>query len=828
MPRDIPVGNGRLLVTFDSKYQMRDVYFPRVGQENHAGAGPCRFGIYTDVPDQNRNGLYWTTSEGWNINQRYLRDTLTTSVSLEHHQLKLVLYCNDTVDFHRNILVRKIKIKNLANHERVVRIFHHQDFNMFGTKIGDTAYYDPELRSMVHYRGKRYLMMTFFGNGEQRVEEYACGTSGFHGAEGTWRDAEDGHLQGNAIAQGAVDSTMSHHANVAPDGERTVYMVMIAGESRDELLELHKWITKMSPQGVIDRTTAYWRLWVAGTNINFGNLPPKVVDLFKRSLLVVRTQIDDGGAIVAANDSDIMQFSRDTYSYVWPRDGALVADSLDLAGFPDIARWFYNFCSRVITDEGYFYHKYNPDGSPASSWHPWVLKNERAMPIQEDETALVVWAMWRHYYRYRDIEFVRPLWVDVVQKAADFMCRYRDPRTGLPLPSYDLWEERWGVHAFTVATVYGGLKAARNFAVCFGDRERAERYNKAAEEVKAGAAKYMWSDKLNRFVRRLVPKDIPTPPDDNHYVEQTELKVGEAKLEDVYEVDEVLDASLYAIFKFHLFEVHDERVEATMKAVEEKLWVKTRVGGVARYENDYYHRISNDIAAVPGNPWFICTLWLADYYISRAQTPAELKMALPIFEWTAGHALQSGVLAEQVNPYTNEPISVSPLTWSHATVVSTAIKYLEKLEHLQTCESCNQPIFHLRRTGPVEVKSQATFDRLEAEFEAAGSREMASAIGKFTKEDPRSKQQVKATLAIDVRDCIGCDVCVAHCDKGVLKMVDGKALIDLRHLNKCDLDGECVEVCPTDVVSLLVQPVEEPASAGVITNGPVTITVNGH
>jgi oligosaccharide amylase len=817
MPRDIPVGNGRLLVTFDSKYQMRDVYFPRVGQENHAGAGPCRFGVYTDVPGEHRSALYWTTTAGWNINQRYLRDTLTTSVSLENDALKLVLYCNDTVDFHRNILVRKIKIKNLANHERVVRIFHHQDFNMFGTKIGDTAYYDPELRSMVHYRGKRYLMMTFFGNGEQRVEEYACGTSGFHGAEGTWRDAEDGHLQGNAIAQGAVDSTMSHHANVAPECERTVYMVMIAGESRDELLMLHKWITKMSPQGVIDRTTAYWRLWVAGTNINFGNLPPKVVELFKRSLLVVRTQIDDGGAIVAANDSDIMQFSRDTYSYVWPRDGALVADSLDLAGFPDIARWFYNFCSRVITDEGYFYHKYNPDGSPASSWHPWVLKNERAMPIQEDETALVVWAMWRHYYRYRDIEFVRPLWVDVVQKAADFMCKYRDPRTGLPLPSYDLWEERWGVHAFTVATVYGGLKAARNFAVCFGDRERAERYNKAAEEVKAGAAKYMWSDKLNRFVRRLVPKDIPVPPDDNHYVEETDLKVGEAKLEDVYEVDEVLDASLYAIFKFHLFEVNDERVEATMKAVEEKLWVKTRVGGVARYENDYYHRISNDIAAVPGNPWFICTLWLADYYISRAQTPAELKMALPIFEWTAGHALQSGVLAEQVNPYTNEPISVSPLTWSHATVVSTAIKYLEKLEHLQTCDTCNQAIFHLRRTGPVEVKSQATFDRLEAEFEAAGSREMASAIGKFTKEDPKTKQQVKATLAIDVRDCIGCDVCVAHCDKGVLKMVDGKALIDLRHLNKCDLDGECVEVCPTDVVSLLVQPVEE----------PVSVTVNG-
>ena len=51
-------------------------------------------------------------------------------------------------------------------------------------------------------------------------------------------------------------------------------------------------------------------------------------------------------------------------------------------------------------------------------------------------------------------------------------------------------------------------------------------------------------------------------------------------IEDIYEVDEMIDASLYAIYKFHLFEADDPRVESTMKAVEEKLWVKTRVGGV--------------------------------------------------------------------------------------------------------------------------------------------------------------------------------------------------------------------------------------------------------
>jgi len=97
--------------------------------------------------------------------------------------------------------------------------------------------------------------------------------------------------------------------------------------------------------------------------------------------------------------------------------------------------------------------------------------------------------------------------------------------------------------------------------------------------------------------------------------------------DELFELDETIDASLFGIYKFHLFEADDPRVVSTMRAVEQKLWVKTRVGGVARYENDYYHRVSADAAAVPGNPWFICTLWLADYFITRAKTTAELTTA---------------------------------------------------------------------------------------------------------------------------------------------------------------------------------------------------------
>ncbi len=698
MPRDLPVGNGRLLITFDDRYQLRDLYFPHVGQDNHAGASPCHFGVWAEIPGPKARNvpagrLAWTTDDGFKRRLRYIDDALTTQVDLWHEELGLSLHCNDAVDFNRNVYVRKIRVHNQMDTARLVKVFHHNDFLMFGTRIGDTAYYDPELKSMVHYRGKRYLSCTFFeehGNGgenpvSQRVDEFATGTSGFGGAEGTFRDAEDGHLGMNPIAQGAVDSTMSINVHLAAGETRTLYMAIIAGKSRDEIVELQGWLNRQTPKRVVDRTTGYWRLWSQGAGVQFGDLSEPVVKLFKRSLLTVRTQIDDGGAILAANDSDIMQFARDTYSYMWPRDGALVADSLDLCGYHDLARGFYSFCQRVIQPEGYFLHKYNPDGSPASSWHPWIKDGQPSLPIQEDETALVVWSLWRHYWRYRDTEYVRPLWIDVVIPAADFMCKYRDKQTGLPLPSYDLWEERWGVHAFTVATVYGGLVAARNFAVSFGDDERAERYGKAAEEVREAAAKYLWSEKLGRFARRLVPKDTQRPPQEPDYQDpEADLLHEKQDCDGLFNVDDTIDASLFAIYKFHLFEGDDPRVKATMEAVERELWVKTEVGGVARYTNDYYHRISDDIEKVPGNPWFICTLWLADYKIHTANTKGELQQAHPIFEWTAAHALESGVLAEQVNPYTNEPISVSPLTWSHATVCSTVVKYLEKLEQLDS------------------------------------------------------------------------------------------------------------------------------------------------
>jgi GH15 family glucan-1,4-alpha-glucosidase len=59
MPRDIPVGNGSVLVNFDQTYQLRDLYWPHVGQENHTIGHPSLFGVWVD------GQFRWVEDAGW-------------------------------------------------------------------------------------------------------------------------------------------------------------------------------------------------------------------------------------------------------------------------------------------------------------------------------------------------------------------------------------------------------------------------------------------------------------------------------------------------------------------------------------------------------------------------------------------------------------------------------------------------------------------------------------------------------------------------------------------------------------------------------------------
>src|SRR5258707_1226311 len=134
---------------------------------------------------------------------------------------------------------------------------------------------------------------------------------------------------------------------------------------------------------------------------------------------------------------------------------------------------------------------------------------------------------------------------------------------------------------------------------------------------------------------------------------------------------------------FGMYAPDDPRIAKAMEAIHEQLWVKTSVGGVARYHDDYYHQVTSNVAEVPGNPWFVSTLWLSEWYSQTAQSEEGLQRALDLLIWCHEHALPSGVLAEQVHPYTGAPLSVSPLTWSHAGFVTAVHTYLKAKDRLR-------------------------------------------------------------------------------------------------------------------------------------------------
>jgi GH15 family glucan-1,4-alpha-glucosidase len=189
---------------------------------------------------------------------------------------------------------------------------------------------------------------------------------------------------------------------------------------------------------------------------------------------------------------------------MWPRDGALVANALNHAGYSEITRGFFDFCNSVLTEDGFLLHKFNPDRSWGSSWHPWVdADGNPQLPIQEDETALVLYSLWQHYRAFDDIEFVAPHFRTLVTPAADFLVSYREPHTRLPGPSYDLWEERRGILTYTTAAVYGGLDAAAKFSMIFGEDKLATRNRDAAEEIKRAALRYLWNEERGHFLRMI-------------------------------------------------------------------------------------------------------------------------------------------------------------------------------------------------------------------------------------------------------------------------------------------------------------------------------------
>jgi GH15 family glucan-1,4-alpha-glucosidase len=442
--------------------------------------------------------------------------------------------------------------------------------------------------------------------------------------------------------------------------KKVKYWITVA-ETKAEVYELHDFVKYRGIEQLIELTAKFWKAWLTRQNYLECDIADKRhLDLFKKSLFYIRGNIDNRGAVLASGDSDMLQHGRDTYSYMWPRDGAMTVMTLLLVGEYNISKHFFKFCNDVIEPDGYLMHKYRSDRSLGSSWHPFIKNGEPILPIQEDETALVLVALWEYYEKTKDIEFIEIHYNDVVRRMAVFLAEFIDPITDLPKPSYDLWEEKHGVSTFTSSATYAGLVAGAKFAKLF-ERESDEKlFAEKAEKMKAAIIKYLYDPELKMFIKLLNHKDGGI----------------------IY--DKTIDmSSIHAVYAYGVLDVHDPLVTESIRTIEEKLRIHTGIDGVPRYEKDRYFM---QVEGVP-NPWYITTLWLAQYYARIAKSVDDLKVVTDWLDWVVTHSPRSGVLSEQLHPFTGEQLSANPLTWSHAEYVRTVMYYHDAMQRLGICQT---------------------------------------------------------------------------------------------------------------------------------------------
>ena len=601
------IGNGSLLATVSARGELERIFWPNVDHGQHLGE--LRVGLDRD------GTVLWLDEEPCSWQQSYVEDSsiLRTTAQLGDTTVEIT----DLVTPAEPVLARAVRAS--ASERVVVRIAPSLD----GDDRGGAGYVDPGSGALVFYlRGVALAVDLVASDTAPTLSEANGG----------------GPTQDVVVHRAPVEGCISGSLDPA------AVVLAAFGATPDEAIARLRRPAEVGFDVLRSERAAYDREAVA---LAAPPVEDGVSELYARSLLVLEQLTDrETGATIAAPEFDPGFEESGGYGFVWPRDMGYIVLSFLAAGRGDLAVPALRWLSREQAPEGLWLQRYWTNGALAPSWGLHQL----------DETGMVVFAYEAAWRELGDAALDRELWPSA-RAAADFLCGFVDPQTGLPLPSVDLWEQTDGQHSYTAAATYGGLAAAAAMARRHepglepGYREAAERVRRAIEE-------HLWSEEHGRYLRsRWVGRsdDLGEEPP---AVFDRPLRYPTRAVRSVDREDARVDSSLLGLaWPFRAVDPSSPRMRATIEAVERHL--RGADGGVLRHEDDDY--------AGGTNPWLISTLWLG-LAERQAGDPGGLRESL---EYALTRQTSLGLLPEQVTP-DGDPAWVVPLAWSHAMLLLAA------------------------------------------------------------------------------------------------------------------------------------------------------------
>ncbi len=644
MGRPVVLSNGQLFVGLDENGLVHDFYYPYVGLDNltNARSSQHKIGVWVD------GQFSWTDDGSWQISVDIEQDAMISNVQMKSTTLGITIDFLDFVDMEYNALVRCMRLTNEHDQERDIRLFMHQVFQISRAGRADTALFVPEDDYILDYKGRCCLLIAGRTDDGQTFDQYAVGSYNLEGKAGTFKDAEDGELSDNAVEHGGVDSVVRFRKKTSGHGTFNVDYWVVAANSQSDAQVAHTYLKYYPITKRLEQVREHWQDWLRPAASQLDRIPAETIPLTHKSLLVIKAHCDARGSVLASGDSSIFNYGRDYYCYCWPRDAAYAIWPLIRLGIYEEAKHFFEFARDTMHRDGYLMHKYQPDRAIGSTWHPLVHNRRKELAIQEDETAGVLFMIGEYYKYSHDKNLVMNFYHTFIKPCASFIASFIDDATNLPHASYDLWEEKFLTTTYTACTVIAGLESSADMATVVEQPDDAVVWQRAADRIRSAMDDHLYHP--DGYYRK-------------GYLLQSDGSI---------QYDDTLDmSSFFGLFMFAQADLDDPKLLSTLKHVENRLLNKTPIGGVIRYEHDNYFLAKHQY---PGNPWIVCTLWLAQYYKAAGRANEAAKL----LEWADARAYPSSAMSEQFDPDTGVSLGVTPLVWSHAETVNTILDLSKK------------------------------------------------------------------------------------------------------------------------------------------------------
>ncbi|MGH7680684.1 MAG: glycoside hydrolase family 15 protein [Candidatus Eiseniibacteriota bacterium] len=664
LARAFIVGNGSIVATGDRRGALREFYAPFVAPEHQWLRRPANLGVALD------GRTHWFPAD---VDGRLAEggDAPIVDLSLVSPALGLEFWIQTYVDAPLGVLVRRVQVANRSGTLRDLRLLFHHDLNLGAGEPHETALRDTVSGGILHQAARRCALIQMETPEGCGVPYWKVASRASDDAPGAETLAHGDRIHAPLEARGRVDSLAGAPLALAPGAAAMVTVWIATGATLGEARERDEAFRRVGVAASVSRTRAYWNAWLAQGARDLFDLPEDVAALYRRSLVLLRLHQAPSGAIVSGLEAAPEAPSRPDYRWCWHRDAAIAADALGQAGYPSAAQRYFEFAAKGAADAGSLSAAVETDGAVAGA----------APDITS--LALSLWALARHVDRTKDVELSATLYRDLAVPAAERLVGSIDPPVQLPA-SHDLWGERAGFHASSAVAVRAGLKGAARLAARFGDTTRAKAWSQVADQVARALIQHLYRPEWGRFARSLVVEGRTLRP------------------------DPTVDASLLWPGLLEGLEAEDTRIKATVAAVRGTLWVRTGIGGIARYERDPLGSVGSDLAEVPGNPWIEATLWMAEHAIQSARRAQDLEAARTIFLWCAARAEGWSLLPEQLHPYRGETTSSTPSLLAHAWFVEAVVDYVERLRGLTRCDRCGAPAASRAEREPASRSLAAT------------------------------------------------------------------------------------------------------------------------